>query len=902
MNTKVIFTWGVFTFAMSAFGSLAQVSDELSTGPRPGLEVNNHPSTYFNRKNSPDLSGGRVSSGSKELTSIHDTIYTEHFDNGAPGWTFQDLWSESFWHTSTAGAYSGHSYWCGIEELGGYGNFWEQTLTSPPVSLSGTTAPVLSFMHDYRVQSLTGNYFSGFDSWDAVTVRISTDGIHFSVITPSTGTLYNIQSGRGFYYRYGVGVPGWAGSSGGWVPSGFNLAAYAGQTVWIQFLFGSDDGNSTQDESDLFGWRIDNISITDGTMTIFQDDAGDTGAAKFVPGGPGGPNPWHFTTAAYASPPTSAGCFDPVSGNYFSGMKAALVSPAIPIKNLMPGTRKLTADFQYKGVFDHTKDASGNNDHLYSEVRKRVDGTWSYWQFLSADEFVPGSFGGFNENNFSKQDVSGLFRVDSVQFRLVVITQADSAVVTPAKLFLDNFVLYATSGYEGPRFGAFYDRIMSVPEQARTAIADSFMATVPSFPFVEEKSVVTFLYRGEADTITIPGDANFNDPNGSPMALIPGTNLWFAQSVYEPDARMEYRFLINNVNWINDPLNLHQANYGSGNSVIEMPDYVPPQEIGYLPDIPHGTYSDTSFYSAILGDSRTIRVYLPPSYMTAVNDSFPVVLFHDGLDCFHCSYTNNILDYLISNKLIRPVIAVFVQPRDRDNEYAFDKTSQFESFIITELMPVIDAKYRILRDPASRAMFGYSYGGLISTQICSNHPESFGLVGAFSPSYWPKGNEVERNFANSPKKNLKFYIEWGTYEPWLRGDAMIMRDILVAQGYNPLWNQWHEGHTCGNWRAHFDLALEYFFPSNPGGVENKDNFQSALKCYPNPSTGKITIETSDKTDNRSLSVLDLAGRQILTSQISQVDITLDISMLPNGVYIVKVVGKNRVQLGKFVKQ
>jgi enterochelin esterase family protein len=443
---------------------------------------------------------------------------------------------------------------------------------------------------------------------------------------------------------------------------------------------------------------------------------------------------------------------------------------------------------------------------------------------------------------------------------------------------------------------------MSVSELERTAIADSFMATVPSFPFVEEKSVVTFLYRGVADTITIPGDANFNDLNGSPMTLIKGTNLWFSQLVFEPDARLEYKFLINNVNFINDPLNLNQADYGSGNSVIEMPDYVPPPEIGYLPGIPHGTYSDTSFHSTILGNSRTIRVYLPPSYMTAVNDSFPVVLFHDGLDCFHCSSTNNILDYLISNKLIRPVIAVFVQPRDRDNEYAFDLTSQFESFIITELMPVIDATYRTMHNPANRAMIGYSFGGLISTQICSNHPESFGLCGAFSPSYWPKGNEVERNFANSPKKNLKFYIDWGTYEPYLRSEAVIMRDILIAQGYNPVWNQWHEGHTCGNWRAHFDLALEYFFPANPSGVENIKTDLPPLKCYPNPSTGKITIETSDKTNNRSLSVLDLAGQQILTSPISQADITLDISKLPDGVYILMVVGDTGVQLGKFVKK
>ncbi len=533
---------------------------------------------------------------SRELISGRDTIYFENFDHDAPGWTFQDLWSESFWHTSTTGAYSGHSYWCGIEELGGYDNLWEQPLTSPPISLTGTIAPVLTFMHNFRIKS-SGDYNPpGFDSWDAVTVRISTDGINFTVIKPTSGKLYGSQSSRGFYYRYGIGLSGWAGNSGGWVSSGFNLAAYAGQTVWIQFLFGSDDTYSTQDESALFGWRIDNISIRDGTATIFEDDAGDTGAAKFISDNPAGPNPWHFTTSAYASPSKSIGCFDPVSGNYFSGMKSALVSPSISIQNLKSGTRKLTADFKYKGVLDHTKDASGINDHLYSEVRKHSGGVWNYWHFLSSDDFVPESFSHYNENNFFKLDDNDLIGVDSVQFRCVVITQADHEVIPPAKLFVDDFVLYSTSGFEGPRFGAFYNRIMSVPEQERTAIADSFMLTIPSFPFVEEKSIATFLYRGNATAITVPGDANFWDSNGSPMTHIAGTNLWFAQSVFAPDARLEYKFIINNGQWIFDPLNLRQLN---GNSEIAMQDYIPPPEIEYLPGIPHGTYKDSLFHSIV---------------------------------------------------------------------------------------------------------------------------------------------------------------------------------------------------------------------------------------------------------------------------------------------------------------
>jgi len=896
MKAKLTFTLLVFMIAVLGIDSSAQYNNALSISSK---EVNKQITASYKHGIPINLSNRKLPLGISKLTSVRDTICSENFDTGAPGWTFLDLWSESSWHTSTTGAYSGHSYWCGIEELGGYDDLWEQPLTSPPISLTGTTAPVLTFMHNFRIKS-SGDYNpSGFDSWDAVTLRISTDGINFTVIKPTSGKLYGSQSGRGFYYRYGIGMPGWAGSSGGWVSSGFDLTAYIGQKVWIQFLFGSDDSYSTQDESALFGWRIDNISIKDGTATIFEDDAGDTGAAKFVKDSPAGPDPWHFTAISYASSPKSAGCFDTISGNYLSGMKAALVSPSIFIKTLKPGTRKLTADFKYKGVFDPTKDASGINDHLYTEIRKNNGGVWSYWQFLSADDLIPASFGRYNENNFFSLDASSLIGADSIQFRIVVITQADYAVIPPAKLFVDDFVLYSTSGYEGPRFGAFYDRIMSVPEQERTAIADSFMLTVPSFPFIEEKSIVTFLYRGNANTITVPGDANYWDSNGSPMIHIAGTNLWFAQSIFEPDARLEYKFIINNMQWIFDPLNLRKLN---GNSEIAMPDYVPPPEIEYQSGILHGTYKDSLFHSTVLGNSRRVRVYLPPSYSTAVKDSFPIILFHDGFDYYSCSSTNNILDNLISTNRIQSVIAIFVPPMDRDNEYAFDKTSQFETFIVNELMPVIDSKYRTKHDPDSRAMAGYSLGGVISTQICSNNPDKFGLCAAFSPAYYPKGNEVERNFENGPKKNLKFYIDWGLYEPYFRPDAIIMKDNLVAQGYNPVWHQWNEGHTCGNWRSHLDLALEYFFPVEPMGVENIETDECSLICYPNPSNYKITIEISGFTNNISLNMVNLYGQQIMTFKITSPVSTLDISTLPSGVYFLKAAGEKGIQVGRFVKQ
>lgn len=807
-------------------------------------------------------------------------VYFESFDAGTPGWTFRDLWSEAFWHINTTGAFSGKSYWCGIEALGGYDDNWQQTLTSPPISLSGARAPMLTFMHNYRAEPLSGGYPAGFDAWDAMTVRLSTDGKKFTVIKPAAGTGYNATSAYGFNQRFGAGVAGWADNSGGWVAANFNLAAYAGQTVQIQFLFGSDERFSHQNDAALLGWRIDDIKIIDGTTTIFKDDAGDTGTAQFVAGGPGGPNPWHLTTTAAVSAPQSAGCFDPATGNYLSGMKAGLISPAIAIKMLPTDTQVLIANFQYQGVLDPAIGAGGglNFDVLGVEVRNCKGGAWDYWIQISGTDFIPRSFFGYSELN-NALDISTFIGTDSVQFRIFVLTRPDDKVMSPAQVFIDDFTL-AASGVEpiiGPRFSAFLERVTSASNSFRQSVVDSFMTTISSFPFVEEKTIAYFLYQGNANSINVPGDANEWNTRAFPMVRIAGTNLWFRQAIFEPDARLDYKFFLNDSTWILDPLNPHLVSGGGGpNSELAMPDYVQPPEIEFYPNISHGTLRNTTISSTILGNARTILVYTPPSYATALNDSFPVMLFHDGWDYVTLGKANNVLDYLISKKRIQPVIAVFVPPVNRNDEYAFNLTSKFESFIVNELMPAIDAQYRTKRDPASRAMIGLSLSGLITTQICYNRPESFGLCASFSPSYWAKDMAVFNQVVIGRKKKVKFYLDWGKYEIIIMLNARAMRERLKALNYELNWNEWHEAHSWGSWRAHIDNALEYFFPGTPVSVEDNETVLrqfSLHQNYPNPFSqiprfagNPATTISYDlpKSAHVKLVVYNVLGREVRT--------------------------------------
>jgi hypothetical protein len=89
----------------------------------------------------------------------------------------------------------------------------------------------------------------------------------------------------------------------------------------------------------------------------------------------------------------------------------------------------------------------------------------------------------------------------------------------------------------------------------------------------------------------------------------------------------------------------------------------------------------------------------------------------------------------------------------------------------------------------------------------------------------------------------------------------------------------------------------------PFGMDSKiSSTTTALKIYPNPSFDRITIETSSVLNSSRMSVLNLNGQEILCSRITDTKILMDISHLPAGIYIVRLMNDAAVQVGKLVKQ
>jgi hypothetical protein len=244
-----------------------------------------------------------------------------------------------------------------------------------------------------------------------------------------------------------------------------------------------------------------------------------------------------------------------------------------------------------------------------------------------------------------------------------------------------------------------------------------------------------------------------------------------------------------------------------------------------------------------------------------------MMLFHDGLEYISLAQANHVLDFLIHHQRIEPTIGVFVPPVNRTSEYAGNLQDKFTKFIIEEIIPWVDARFRTIATPEKRAVLGASYGGNISLWLGMNHPEIFGNVVA--QSSYIQGSIVG-GFQNNPKLDLKIHMILGTYD--IASLLPMVRNfipILDGKGYTYKYREYHEGHSWGFWQAHIDAALEMFFPFQATAIKTgqrpvPEKFQ-LLQNYPNPFNSATTIRFfADKEAVVSLIIFNINGQAIRT--------------------------------------
>ena len=141
---------------------------------------------------------------------------------------------------------------------------------------------------------------------------------------------------------------------------------------------------------------------------------------------------------------------------------------------------------------------------------------------------------------------------------------------------------------------------------------------------------------------------------------------------------------------------------------------------------------DFKLDSKLMAREMPYRVILPVNYRTSNEKTFyPVLYLLHGLTGHFDNWANKtkLADYAEKYNYI------IVMP-EGDNGWYSDSASvpndRYESYIIKELIPEIDKKFRTVADKKHRAVAGLSMGGYGSIKFGLKYSEMFELVGSFS--------------------------------------------------------------------------------------------------------------------------------------------------------------------------
>ncbi|MCL4178412.1 MAG: esterase [Verrucomicrobia bacterium] len=175
--------------------------------------------------------------------------------------------------------------------------------------------------------------------------------------------------------------------------------------------------------------------------------------------------------------------------------------------------------------------------------------------------------------------------------------------------------------------------------------------------------------------------------------------------------------------------------WGSG---VEIP--ARDQEFYALRNVPHGQLREVFFHSKSTDAMRRAFVYTPPGYDQNPDRRYPVLYLQHGWGENEYGWGAQgraawIMDNLIAENRSRPFLIVMTYGMTNDIRFGglrnFD-IGPFETVLVRELIPYVDAHFRTLSDQPNRAMAGLSMGGMETRMITLRNLDTFSHIGLFS--------------------------------------------------------------------------------------------------------------------------------------------------------------------------
>lgn len=341
----------------------------------------------------------------------------------------------------------------------------------------------------------------------------------------------------------------------------------------------------------------------------------------------------------------------------------------------------------------------------------------------------------------------------------------------------------------------------------------------------KDGSVVFSLYAPKARTVSIVGDEEFKTMLEGYEPIVKETNgVWTLTyghkpngDVVLPDGFYRYNFVVDGIK-VYDP---HAEWVSEASSVGEIKRADSYYDIK---DVPHGAVHQRYYYSQTTKSWRRMHVWTPAGYETGKQKLPVLYLIHGGghIDDSWTDYgrANFILDNLMAEGKMVPMIVVMPNGSIKTEEGYFDEVPLFERDMMTDIIPYIEKNYRVLTDKDHRAMAGLSMGGMETLETTLKNIDKFSYVWVLSSSFNPRSSaesEAKRlNLKeNSEKINKSFkqlvFTQGGPLDIAYKNNINTRKEFDKAGVKYEYKENTQTGHTYLNWRADlYDLAQKIF--------------------------------------------------------------------------------------------
>jgi len=250
-----------------------------------------------------------------------------------------------------------------------------------------------------------------------------------------------------------------------------------------------------------------------------------------------------------------------------------------------------------------------------------------------------------------------------------------------------------------------------------------------------------------------------------------------------------------------------------------------------LKAVPHGAVEQRLYQSKSLQTQRRAFVYTPPDYARST-ERYPVLYLLHGAGGDETGWTENgrahlILDNLIAAGTVKPLVIVMpygnAYPPDSPLATGDDamrrQRSGFERDLLQDLIPFVQANYRVHADRAHRAIAGLSLGGAQALGIGLSHTDLFSRVAAFSPalgavtSPQAGGLDFKVLTADAKQVNERLQLLWvgcGT-DDTLFDSNKDFDALLSAGGVKHTFKVTAGAHTWQVWRRYLNEVAPLLF-------------------------------------------------------------------------------------------